>query len=142
MKKDKPRIQNKRDTLPTTADSMLQHAEITAHVLFLNWQKQKMLRSTCVILWTLIRQDYSSTRSSSSLAAWSTATRSTPPPARSSSMRRSWMTERKGASPLQYSGLRLFTGYTGSCAEWWFGRRYCGRRGCCHPESGRFRPPE
>ena len=37
--------------------SMLQHAEITAHVLFLNWQKQKMLRSTCVILWTLIRQD-------------------------------------------------------------------------------------
>ena len=98
MKKDKPRIQNNRNTLPTTADSMLQHAEITAHVLFLNWQKQKMLRSTCVILWTLIRQDYSSTRSSSSLAAWSTATRSTPPPARSSSMRRSWITERKDAS--------------------------------------------
>jgi len=32
------------------------------------------------------------TRSSSSPAAWRTATRSTPPPARSSSMRRGWMT--------------------------------------------------
>ena len=33
------------------------------------------------------------TRSSSSPAAWRTATRSTPPPARSSSMRRGWMTD-------------------------------------------------
>ena len=40
---------------PDEVCSMLQHAEITAHVLFLNWQKQKMLRSTCVILWILIR---------------------------------------------------------------------------------------
>ena len=38
------------------------------------------------------------TRSSSSPAAWRTATRSTPPPARSSSTRRNWITERKGVS--------------------------------------------
>ena len=44
----------------------------------------------------------------------------------------------KRREPLYCSGSRLFTGYTESCAEWWFGRRCCGRRGWCRPESGRF----
>ena len=37
--------------------SMLQHAATTARVSFWSWQKQKMLRSTCAILWILTRQN-------------------------------------------------------------------------------------